>query len=226
MVLPALEDVMRSAQLIDIATGYLGVSRINRRPELVEITEGRVNDSESYAWCGDFATFVLMKAGVTDGSALNRASIAGKWTPGDNLARLQRWASTHNSWSTKLSDAVIGDYLIIVRNAGDHIGLVRSVDPIVTIDGNGWNAEVHSTARASGSFQIRGVVKTQALLDAVSSGYTWTQPSPIDPGRGIPTTLVFNDAPVYSKASSPERLHGAALELLCLNAAARRLVNG
>lgn len=180
------------SNLIDEALKYVGVSKTNRTPEFMEITEGRgfdVNNGIPYAWCGDFATYVLEKVGVHDGTALNRKSINGKWNPGQNITMLTNWAAAHGQVSDDKSDIVPGDFVVLIRNAGDHIGLVKSVNKeggsITTLDGNGWGGEVHETIRQLDSLPLRRVVKTDVLLAAVDTGYHW-DPQPVDPNQPIP----------------------------------------
>jgi hypothetical protein len=193
---------MEKAKLLDIGMQYKGVSRYVRPADLNAITEGRTQGNASYAWCGDFATFVLDKAGVRDGEALNRVSINGKWVPGDNLARLQRWAASHAAWSGVLKTAQPGDLLIMARPNGNHIGYVIQLNPLITLDGNGWNAEVHVTTRTPDE-PVLGVIDTQQLLTAISTGYRWAPTEPSQPGYGADPVTHLPETPFYAREDPP-----------------------
>jgi len=119
--------------IIQVAS-ELAALKIGRRTDMngyVCITEGRGRNSDKYGWCGDFVTYSFMKSGVTDGAILNRAELNnGKWTIGDNLNRLQRWAQANDAFHSL--DSVLegkyapqaGDIIMYVRASGDHVEIV------------------------------------------------------------------------------------------------------
>jgi len=142
------EDALRTATIL--VEGKVGPSTDNAWYSA--ITEGRrdfVDPSGAehrYGWCGDFATYCCMQGGVLDGSILNRASLNnGKWTPGDNLARLERWARSVGAARSVMEVAANrdqvtgGDLVIFSRPDGDHIGMFErwtAAGEFSSLDGN------------------------------------------------------------------------------------------
>jgi hypothetical protein len=120
----------------------------------LQLTEGRADWTSPdgkvhhYGWCGDFVTYVLSRVGVMDGRVLNRAELNdGKWTPGDNLARIQRWAKEHGAIvevDAVREDPTLldhGDIAIFVRTDGDHIAFFEgwlAAGSFSTLDGNSY----------------------------------------------------------------------------------------
>lgn len=142
-----------------------------------EITEGRrdwpdaTGKMRHYGWCGDFVTWVLYTAGVRNGRLLNRQSLNGKWVPGDNLARIERWARRAGAFVpltgdpkliTAASKAKPGDIIVFFRSDGDHIAFVEdsgaTSGDLVTIDGNSTGGLVSRNHHRSLSSYIRYIV--------------------------------------------------------------------
>lgn len=142
------------------------------------ITEGRRDwtgpdgKNRHYGWCGDFVTYLLEQCGIRDGTLLNRQSINGKWAPGDNLARIERWAKAHDAFVTLDGDtsspdcarnAKTGDIIVFYRPDGDHIAIVESAIPLKTIDGNGWGGRVVQSDHPTLATHVRYIVNLDAL---------------------------------------------------------------
>lgn len=138
----------------------------DQRKCYLEITEGRTDWTTAkglrrrYGWCGDFATFVCMRQGVTDGRVLNRAILNdGVWVPGDNIARIVRWAQQHAGLISGDSirhhpDSIVpGDMLVFARTDGDHIAVFGqwiAAGRYITFDGNSWGGTTKRNARVIG----------------------------------------------------------------------------
>jgi len=148
------EDIR--SKIISIAAGFVaqGVGPEHDRPCYLQLTEGRADWTGSdgevrhYGWCGDYITYVLSRVGVMDGSILNRAELNdGKWTPGDNLARVQRWAKLTGSIieldAVRDDPALLlpGDIVIFIRPDGDHIAFWEewlAAGSFSSLDGNSY----------------------------------------------------------------------------------------
>lgn len=130
------------------------ISKTNRREDYLRITEGRDDwrspegEMKTYSWCGDFVSYVLMCAGVTDGSILNRAALnTGVWTPGDNINRIMRWGDQNGASYSKSDAAEMaqpGDIFIFETGRGGHICFFHKWLSLVdysfeTLDGNAKN---------------------------------------------------------------------------------------
>jgi hypothetical protein len=161
-------------------------SKVHNRHIYLELTEGRddwVQDGvhRSYGYCGDFVTYCLMHAGVRDGRILNRAALNdGKWAPGDNIARLVRWARATDSLITPQTfkeQIKPADPVILHRKEGgshppgDHICLMvgwldRNLASFQTVDGNrpmgrcDYNANV---MKVPGSWEVYGAVSLDKM---------------------------------------------------------------
>lgn len=130
-----------------------------------EVTEGRWQPGK-YQWCGDYVTYILMQAGCKDGEALNRASLNGKWYPGDNMTRLKNWADKHGATLKPSEKAKFqpGDVFVIQRKAGGHTGFIeRQLDSghWSTIDGNSLYGRVARNTRTFSD--VLWVVRTSLL---------------------------------------------------------------
>jgi len=174
--------VTTKRDLIEKMASIVGVGPANDAAKIKEITEGRYS-GPGYGWCGDAATWACARVGVTDGEALNRVEINGKWNPGMNLVYLQNWHHAHDAVIPKSSwqDGSPGDFIILFRSDGNHIGLIESINPLVTLDGNGWGGVVSRTKRDDeAKSRILEVLDTTKLLQAVKSGYkSPSLPNPI-----------------------------------------------
>jgi len=165
----SLEEEGDRSCIIQSAEAMIGVSRSNRVEDLDMITEGRYTYRHPkygwYAWCGDFASWLLEHCGCKDPTAINRVSVAGKWTPGDNIARIMRWSKAHGASFTDPSQLKRGDYYVKPAPSGDHIGVVHVVraNSYTTIDGNGWKGAV-SQGERSFDAAIRTFIRTPAFL--------------------------------------------------------------
>jgi hypothetical protein len=164
----------------------------------------------------DFATYLIEAQGGKDPTALNRKSVAGEWTPGDNISRLWRWAKAHDSWITHDFEHLVkpGDFYIKPVINGDHIGIVTGVskDGYDVIDGNGKMGAV-STGHRLWTSPVRGFV-SPALLIVDKSGPPVENPNPYwPPGNnpippipvnwGLPVNPAdspFKDAPSWSES--------------------------
>jgi hypothetical protein len=150
-------------QVLATASQFLGVGPEHDRSCYLQITESRADwqapdgSTRHYGWCGDLATAVLMLCGVTRGDVLNRAALNnGKWTPGDNLARLTRSIGSTGGLITQPSvrldpDLVQpADLVIFSRPDGDHIAFFShwlAAGEFETIDGNSWGRVVKRNFR-------------------------------------------------------------------------------
>lgn len=128
-------------RLLSIALSLVGVGPSTASASYNLITEGRRSSPKRYyGWCGDYVTYCLMLAGVVDGSILNREVLNGEWVPGDNLARIERWAKKAGAMRNHF--AVPGDVIVNPRSDGDHIALILSTPAgpsrqWKTLNGNG-----------------------------------------------------------------------------------------
>lgn len=128
-------------RLLSIAVSLVGVGPTTAPAKYNLITEGRRSSPKRYyGWCGDFATYCLMLAGVVDGSILNREVLNGVWTPGDNIVRIGRWAKKVGAIRNHF--AVPGDIIVNPRSDGDHIAFILSTPSgparkWQTLNGNG-----------------------------------------------------------------------------------------
>jgi hypothetical protein len=200
------------AQFVRDVKSFVGVSPRERVPELDSITEKRWREKTKhgpYSWCGDFPTFMAERWGCKDPTALNRVSVAGAWTPGDNIARLIRWAKAHEAWITgkDLTARVQeGDFYIKPRPDGSHIGIVgaTSLPSYETIDGNGWMGAV-SQGKRTWTDPVTGFVDVSVLLgiharphavptDIPNAPQAWPKDvkilQPVLAALGLPTELV------------------------------------
>lgn len=161
------------ACILSQARSRIGVSRSHRVDELDRITEGRYTYKHPkygwYAWCGDFASYLLEMCGCSDPTALNRISVAGKWTPGDNISRIMRWAKSHGASFTDPARLKAGHYYVKPAANGDHIGVVSEVmeTGYKTIDGNGWKGAVSEGSRTFESSLRTFIDTTRFLGDGV-----------------------------------------------------------
>jgi len=146
----------RRQRIIEIADEFVqkGIGPEHGRECYLRITEGRADwktpdgTVRHYGWCGDLVTFVLSRIGVLDGRILNRAELNnGKWTPGDNLARLQRWGKGNDaiiSVDAVRDDPTLlkaGDIVVFVRQDGDHIAFFEdwtAAGQFTSLDGNSF----------------------------------------------------------------------------------------
>lgn len=181
------------SQLIQIAADRIGVSPTSDIEEMDRITERRHRErpgGNAYAWCGDFATYVLMLAGCHDGGALNRVALNGKWQPGDNIARLVRWAKGYNQFVT-FTAAEQGDIIIFATGNGDHICFLDQPPDgggiFYTIDGNHGNV-VARAKRTVGVREIRCCISTGMLIQQTAPSYTSGSWIPF-PVPELPTAL-------------------------------------
>lgn len=165
------------------AEKYIGVGKDQPRT-MDEITEGRWT-WPSYGWCGDFVTFILERAGLRDGRALNRVSLNGTWVPTDNIARLQRFSASIGAL-IKPSEIRRGDIVVLKRNAGDHIRFANSEGRSGKhggVDGNGWDGRV-SVSNGTENSKVRWSASTDILLASLPA----VIPTPVD--RVIPARYV------------------------------------
>lgn len=136
-----------------------GTSRTADRGRFLEYTEGRDDWTDAngkthhYGWCGDFVTWALSRPviGVLDGRILNRKEINGTWKPGDNLSRLDRWASATGNRHTDPTHLKRGWAVILNTPNGGHIcffGDWLSATSFKSIDGNGPGAKSGINVRA------------------------------------------------------------------------------
>lgn len=211
---------MTKTDLISFAVSRIGVSPSNDLPELRKITEDRCFErpgGRQYAWCGDFATYCLMCCGCQDGGALNRVALNGKWTPGDNIARLVRWAKGHQQFCD-LDQVEPGDIIIFANTTGDHICFAESIldgsGNYTTIDGNSGNI-VARNRRVKGNKPIRCCINTAMLIQQhVAPMPGEKMPFPMPPVDLIPaewTTVPFpvgmyydTNGSVLAKDSDPK----------------------
>lgn len=155
-----------------------------RRADYLEITEQR--EGPGYGWCGDWATWLLYRWGCQDGTFLNRAILNGKWTPGDNIARLQRAVPRVNHLSpSALREAVTGDILIYNTPNGGHICFldtpVKDDGSYVTLDGNSWMGVVaNNTRRVGGSPALLEILQLSAIPSS-SPVAPWASADPVAP---------------------------------------------
>lgn len=173
-------------QLLQMAANRIGVSPSSDIDEMDRITERRHRErpgGQQYAWCGDFASYILMLSGCHDGGALNRVALNGSWQPGDNIARLVRWAKGYNQF-VSFADAEQGDIIIFANDTGDHICfLEQKADAggiFYTIDGNHGNV-VARAQRGVGNKTVRCCISTGMLIAQTAPTRTpeeWT-PFPI-----------------------------------------------
>lgn len=132
---------MDRTKLLSIAVSLVGVGPSTASAVYDQITEGRRSSPKMYyGWCGDYVTYCCMLAGVVDGEILNRQAINGEWVPGDNLARISRWAKRVGALRNYF--AVPGDIIINPRSDGDHIAFILSTPngpyrKWQTLNGNG-----------------------------------------------------------------------------------------
>lgn len=195
-------------QLVLLVQSKIGVSRFVRPNELDEITEGRYKyvapDGTHYSWCGDLPTWGLEGVGVRDPTALNRVSVAGEWTPGDNISRLWRWAKNHDSWRTDADGLRAGDLYIKPVPRGDHIGIITDVTATGydVVDGNGKMGAV-STGHRDFTDAVHGFIDVTQLLTA-KVGPEIELPNPFWPPGNFPIPPIpanwglpinFNDTP-------------------------------
>lgn len=188
---------MNKQHVLEVARDMIGVDA-SQPDQMDVITEKRWTEKvkgKKYSWCGDFATYCLMVAGCLDGGALNRVSLNGKWVPGDNIARLVRWARAHNAMIT-LTEAEPGDLVILANSNGDHIGIMsRPLEGgrFGTVDGNSRFESVFENDRAMDDKPIRCCIRTDELVTQNLSDVNGLfRPFPIpDLGYGPQDTLVF-----------------------------------
>jgi len=117
------------------------------------ITEGRGATDAPFGWCGEFVTACLEWGGGTDGSALNRVSLNGRWAPGDNITRLSRWGTAHGVLLPGTSTlGVLPGYVYCMDVPhGGHVGLVSDVvasDRFASLDGNSIGGVCASNGRS------------------------------------------------------------------------------
>lgn len=113
------------------------------REEYLKITEGRddwkaADGMKVYSYCGDFVTAVYYAAGCRDGNILNRVAINGVWKPGDNIARILRYAQEVGSLK-EWTEAKLGDMLYWETGRGGHVGIMEAFPQgnfVTSIDGN------------------------------------------------------------------------------------------
>jgi hypothetical protein len=147
-----MDNEQRRKCILTIAgkAAKLHISKCHYPDKYAVITEGR-NDWTSpsgerkiYSWCGDFVTWVLMTAGLSDGSVLNRAALNnGVWQPGYNITRLLFWARDHDALYQKDFRQFLkpGDPVVINRPRGGHICIFKTWTDkkkgmFISVDGN------------------------------------------------------------------------------------------
>lgn len=147
--------------LLCTAANQIGVGKTRYRGRYLEIAEGRGDlksqdpTAKRYQWCGDYVTFCFAASGCEDGELLNRAAINGKWIPGDNIDRIQRYAAKRGLWSSDVKAVKRGSVYIIEtydqdgKPNGGHIGIVEHADGdnIITLDGNSFGGVVARNKR-------------------------------------------------------------------------------
>jgi len=178
-------DKERRDSIIGIASDLVaqGIGPEHDRACYLRLTENRADWKTSdgtikhYGWCGDFISFVLSRAGVMDGRILNRAELNnGKWVPGDNLARIQRWAKGNDAVvsvdAVRADPALLtpGDIVIFVRTDGDHIAFFEdwtAAGQFTSLDGNSFGRVCKRNGRnlvpASNAMPIRHFINVTNL---------------------------------------------------------------
>lgn len=175
------------AEMIAFARTLIGVGPNSDTQRYLEMTEGRqdwVQDGQKrkYAWCGDYVTFVLSRAGVQDGTLLNRAEINGKWLPGGNIAMIIAWAQKRGVWRTNFHELTDGSIYVQKRDAGDHIGFVAdaSLATVTTLDGNSYYNVVAQNQKAVNNATCHGFLRCEDIPcdDSVELPGLWGLPMP------------------------------------------------
>lgn len=177
------------------------------------ITEGRrdwkdakTGELRKYAWCGDFVTYVLELAGVTDHEALNRVSINGVWKPGMNISMLVARARSLGACYEgsqayqRLQQNRPGDVVVINNPNGGHVGILSGVidgSTFMTWDGNGPGAmtgkNVRSLKTGAAVSAVINVDAWDAILATTDPAKRAPAPKPVDRGDASdPLNIIIN----------------------------------
>lgn len=182
-----------------------------------QITEGRYGevlpDGSTYSWCGDFPTWLYARAGCTQPEALNRKEIAGRWVPGDNIARLVRYSSALSLYKRDLRNASLGSAVVTEREKGNHVAVLIAHSPegAVLLNGNGWMGKIARSVLQYGSSKLLGYCDTAAF----ASGQSIVSPlSGSPPYEGAGYGSVMKDVQATSQLVFSERSDYMAAEMI------------
>lgn len=169
--------------LLNIAVSLVGVGP-STAPALYNlITEGRKSSPKRYyGWCGDYVSYCLMRAGVVDGTILNRAALNGEWVPADNLTRIERWAKKAGALTRSFIKP--GDIVVNPRSDGDHTAICFATPggpwkQWLLLNGNGKGGVVSIGGLPS---SIRYIVDVDYMPIGVYKGTGKVQPKAVQGG--------------------------------------------
>lgn len=146
--------------------------------------EGRVLS----AWCGEFASWVMMQAGARDPEAINRVAVAGKWRVGEDISIWTAFGRKRKILRPRVDGS--GIYVMQAKGGG-HIGFVESTNAdgsFNTLDGNSFQP-IGRNVRAAAT-PLHYFIHEEdlvALLSDTDVRIVGTQPpTPVSPPTPIP----------------------------------------